>query len=70
MPKTLIDIDDDLLAEAAVAFGTSTAKDTVAQALQRAVAGARACRRAARLDLERIADEGGFHFERYEELDH
>ncbi len=69
MSKTLIDIDDDLLAEAAIAFGTTTKKDTVAQALQRAVDEARARRRTARLELEQIADEGGFHFERYEDLD-
>ena len=70
MSESLIDIDDDLLAEAAVAFGTSTAQDTVAQALQHAVDRARARRRVARLELERIADEGGFHFERYGELDY
>lgn len=69
MSKTLIDIDDDLLAEAARAFGTSTKKDTVTQALRHAVDDARAERRGARLELEQIADEGGFHFERYEDLD-
>ncbi|HEV2344564.1 MAG TPA: type II toxin-antitoxin system VapB family antitoxin [Actinocrinis sp.] len=69
MSKTLIDIDDDLLAEAAIAFGTTTKKDTVAQALQHAVDEARVRRRTARLELEQIADEGGFHFERYEDLD-
>jgi Arc/MetJ family transcription regulator len=67
--KTLIDIDDDLLAEAAMAFGTATKKDTVTRALQHAVDAARARRRSARLELEQIADEGGFHFERYEDLD-
>ena len=69
MSKTLIDIDDDLLAEAAIAFGTTTKQDTVTQALQRAVDKARARRRAAREELERIADEGGFQPERYEDLD-
>ncbi len=44
MSKTLIeiDIDDDLLAEAAIAFGTTTKQDTVTQALQRVVDKARA----------------------------
>ena len=69
MSKTLIDIDDDLLGEAARALGTNTKKDTVTQALQHTVDEARARRRAARIELEQIADEGGFHFERYEDLD-
>lgn len=69
MSKTLIDIDDDLLSEAARALGTTTKKDTVAQALQHTIDEARAGRRAARLELEQIADEGGFHFDRYEDLD-
>ncbi|MGH6657011.1 MAG: type II toxin-antitoxin system VapB family antitoxin [Actinocrinis sp.] len=69
MSKTLIDIDDNLLAEAAVAVGTHTKKDTVTQALQHVVEEARTRRREARLELQRMADEGGFHFERYEELD-
>lgn len=33
MPKTLIDIDDDLLTRAAVHLGTATKKDTVNAAL-------------------------------------
>jgi Arc/MetJ family transcription regulator len=33
MTKTLIDIDEELLAEAAIAFGTKTKKDTVNAAL-------------------------------------
>lgn len=69
MSKTLIDLDDSLLAEAAIALGTGTKKDTVTQALQHAVDEARAKRRTARLELQRMAEEGGFHFERYEELD-
>lgn len=69
MSKTLIDIDDDLLAEAAIAAGTRTKKDTVAHALQRMVDEARAKRREARLEIQRMAEEGAFHFERYEELD-
>jgi Arc/MetJ family transcription regulator len=37
MTKTLIDIDDDLLAKAAEILGTTTKKDTVNQALTRLV---------------------------------
>ena len=33
MTKTLIDIDEQLLADAAIAFGTKTKKDTVVKAL-------------------------------------
>ncbi|MGC0374475.1 type II toxin-antitoxin system VapB family antitoxin [Streptomyces sp. SAI-229] len=34
MAKTLIDIDEELLAKAAVAYGTKTKKDTVNAALK------------------------------------
>ncbi|MER7182131.1 type II toxin-antitoxin system VapB family antitoxin [Streptomyces sp. NPDC001220] len=34
MAKTLIDIDEELLAQAAIAFGTKTKKDTVNAALR------------------------------------
>jgi Arc/MetJ family transcription regulator len=37
MTKTLIDIDDELLAGATVALGTTTKKDTVNQALARVI---------------------------------
>jgi Arc/MetJ family transcription regulator len=37
MTKTLIDIDEQLLADAAMAFGTKTKKDTVAAALREGV---------------------------------
>lgn len=69
MSKTLIDIDDDLLAEAAIAFGTSTKKDTVAQALQHAVDEARAKRAEALRQLQQMADEGVFDFDKLDELD-
>ncbi len=39
--KTLIDIDDDLLAQARAVLGTRTKKDTVHRALVEAVAAAR-----------------------------
>lgn len=41
MTKTLIDIDDGLLADASNALGTRTKKDTVHTALTEAVAAAR-----------------------------
>lgn len=41
MSKTLIDIDDSLLNDAAEVLGTATKKDTVAAALQQAVNDAR-----------------------------
>lgn len=69
MSKTLIDLDENLLAEAAIALGTGTKKDTVTRALQHTVEEARARRHEARLELQRMAEDGGFHFERYEELD-
>lgn len=41
MTKTLIDIDDEQLRQAAEALGTNTKKETVAAALERAVTLAR-----------------------------
>lgn len=67
--KTLIDVDEDLLAEATTALGTSTKKDTVNEALRQAVETSRERRRRALEDLQRIADEGGFDFDRIAELD-
>ncbi|MFS8478043.1 MAG: type II toxin-antitoxin system VapB family antitoxin [Micromonosporaceae bacterium] len=69
MAKTLIDIDEDLLAEASAALGTVTKKDTVTQALRKAVEDSRQRRRRALAELRRIADEGGFDFDRLPELD-
>jgi Arc/MetJ family transcription regulator len=69
MAKTLIDLPEALLSEAAIAFGTTTKKDTVIHALEWALGETKSRRRAARLELERIADEGGFNFDLYEELD-
>ncbi|WP_328771377.1 type II toxin-antitoxin system VapB family antitoxin [Streptomyces sp. NBC_00286] len=37
MAKTLIDIDEDLLTEAAIVFGTKTKRDTVNAALKEGV---------------------------------
>ncbi|MBC9717682.1 type II toxin-antitoxin system VapB family antitoxin [Streptomyces sp. TRM66268-LWL] len=58
MAKTLIDIDEQLLADAAVAFGTKTKKDTVIAALQEGVARKRRAIALARLAAR--ADEGQF----------
>ena len=53
MAKTLIDVDDETLAAAQEALGTSTKKDTVNAAL-RAVAALAARRR----DLQRLVSAG------------
>lgn len=69
MAKTLLDVDDDLLEEATVALGTATKKDTVNTALRFAVEESRARRERALAELQAIADEGGFDFDRLAELD-
>lgn len=69
MAKTLLDVDEDLLAEASTALGTSTKKDTVNAALRQAVEVSRERRRRALEDLQRLADEGAFDFDRIAELD-
>jgi Arc/MetJ family transcription regulator len=67
--KTLIDVDEELLAEATTALGTVSKKDTVNAALRQAVETSRERRRRALEDLQRIADEGGFDFDKIAELD-
>ncbi len=69
MAKTLLDVDEELLAEASTALGTSTKKDTVNEALRQAVEVSRERRRRALEDLQRLADEGAFDFDRIAELD-
>jgi Arc/MetJ family transcription regulator len=69
MTKTLLDVDDDLLAEATAALGTSTKKDTVNEALRAVVETTRGRRRRALEDLQRMADEGAIDFDRIAELD-
>jgi Arc/MetJ family transcription regulator len=69
MTKTLLDVDDDLLAEATAELGTSTKKDTVNEALRAVVETARERRRRALEDLQRMADEGLIDFDRIAELD-
>jgi Arc/MetJ family transcription regulator len=69
MAKTLLDLDEELLAEATVALGTTTKKDTVTAALTRIVEEARARRLRAYDALQAAADEGAFDFDRLAELD-
>ncbi|QOC92645.1 type II toxin-antitoxin system VapB family antitoxin [Micromonospora craniellae] len=69
MAKTLLDLDEDLLAEATAALGTTTKKETVTEALRQAVEASRERRQQALADLEDIAESGGFHFDRLDELD-
>lgn len=69
MAKTLVDVDEELLSEATAALGTSTKKDTINEALRQAVETTRERRRRGLEDLQRIADEGGFDFDRLDELD-
>lgn len=69
MARTLLDLDEVLLSEAAVALGTSTKKDTVTLALQRVVEEARAWRVQGLAQLVAVADSGGFDFNRLEALD-
>ncbi|MEU7826609.1 type II toxin-antitoxin system VapB family antitoxin [Catellatospora sp. NPDC049133] len=58
MAKMLIDIDEELLAEAAEVFGTKTKKDTVNTALRESAA---RLRRARALDeLRQLGDTGYF----------
>jgi Arc/MetJ family transcription regulator len=58
MAKTLIDIDEQLLADAAVAFGTKTKKDTVNAALREGVERKRRAVALARLAAK--AEAGAF----------
>lgn len=69
MAKTLVDVDEDLLAEATSALGTTTKKDTVNAALRHVVDETRARRAQALEDLQAVADSGGFDFDRIAELD-
>jgi Arc/MetJ family transcription regulator len=69
MAKTLLDLDEDLLAEAAATLGTKTKKDTVTLALKKVSEDARARRAGALEDLLATADAGGFDYGRLEDLD-
>lgn len=54
--KRLVDIDDELLEEAAAALGTSTMKQTVSRSLEEVVLAARRRRHADRLEAMRDLD--------------
>jgi Arc/MetJ family transcription regulator len=69
MAKTLLDLDEDLLAEAAATLGTRTKKDTVTVALQKVSEEARARRASALEDLLAVADADGFDYSRLDDLD-
>jgi Arc/MetJ family transcription regulator len=69
MAKTLLDVDEDLLEEATTALGTATKKDTVNSALRFAVEETRLRRERALAALQQIADDGGFDFDKLDELD-
>lgn len=69
MAKTLLDLDEDLLAEAAATLGTRTKKDTVTVALQKVSEEARARRASALADLLAVADADGFDYSRLNDLD-
>jgi Arc/MetJ family transcription regulator len=69
MAKTLLDLDENLLAEAAATLGTKTKKDTVTRALQKVSEEARARRAGALEDLLAAADADGFDYRRLADLD-
>jgi len=69
LAKTLLDLDERLLAEAATALGTRTKRETVEQALERVIEQARARRQGALEDLQQMASEGLLDFDALDELD-
>jgi len=69
MSRTLVDVDDDALAEAGKALGTATKKDTINEALRQVAGATRERRREAREEFQRMADEGGLDFDRLDEID-
>ena len=69
MAKTLLDLDENLLAEAAATLGTKTKKDTVTLALQKVSEDARARRTSALADLLQAADADAFDYDRLADLD-
>lgn len=69
MAKTLLDLDENLLAEAAATLGTKTKKDTVTLALQKVSEDARSRRASALEDLLQAADADVFDYDRLADLD-
>jgi len=65
MSRTVIDLDDELLADVAQALGTSTKKDTVNTALREVLDNRR--RALALTRLRASAAEGGFDLELFDE---
>ncbi|MFF3263869.1 type II toxin-antitoxin system VapB family antitoxin [Streptomyces sp. NPDC002932] len=65
MSRTVIDLDDDLLADVAQALGTGTKKETVNSALREVLENRR--RALALTRLRAAASEGGFDVELFED---
>ncbi|GAA0995601.1 hypothetical protein GCM10009555_089940 [Acrocarpospora macrocephala] len=65
MSRTVIDLDDDLVAEVAKALGTSTKKETVNSALREVLENRRRALALAR--LREVAAEGAFDLEVFED---
>jgi Arc/MetJ family transcription regulator len=65
MSRTVIDLDDDLLADVARALGTSTKKDTVNTALREVLENRR--RALALTRLRAAAAEGAFDLDLFED---
>ncbi|WP_020574895.1 type II toxin-antitoxin system VapB family antitoxin [Actinopolymorpha alba] len=65
MTRTVIDLDDDLVADVAKALGTTTKKETVNTALREVLAGRR--RALALTRLRTAAAEGAFDLEIFED---
>ncbi len=65
MARTVIDLDDQLLADVAQALGTSTKKDTVNTALREVLQNRR--RALALTRLRAAADEGAFDLEIFDD---
>jgi Arc/MetJ family transcription regulator len=65
MSRTVIDLDDDLVADVASALGTRTKKDTVNTALREVLENRR--RAMALTRLRAAADEGAFALELFED---
>ena len=65
MSRTVIDLDDELVAAVAQALGTSTKKDTVNSALREVLENRR--RALALTRLRAAADEGAFELEMFED---
>ncbi len=65
MSRTVIDLDDDLLAEVAKALGTSTKKETVNSALREVLENRR--RALALTRLREAAAEGAFDLDLFED---